>query len=382
MTSVFPLERFKSIPTPFYYYDINLLQRTLAEVSRLIADKPWHMHYAVKANGDEPILSIIASAGFGADTVSLGEVKAALAAGFPAHGIVMAGVGKTDDEIRFGIRAGIACFNVESVEEMEIINGIALQMGAVARIALRINPDIDAHTHHYITTGLAENKFGIPHEALLAVAQHAESLPGIKLTGLHFHIGSQVTDFAPFAILCERINGMQQQLEDNGINIEHINVGGGLGIDYDNPDANPLPDFEAYFKAFEGLQLKPGQQLHFELGRALVAQCGSLISRVLYVKKGVSRNFAIIDAGMTDLIRPALYQAVHHIDNLTANASETALYDVVGPVCESSDVFATDVMLPVTRRGDLIAIRSAGAYGRAMASTYNCRPLPAVVVSQ
>ncbi|MCM1483911.1 MAG: diaminopimelate decarboxylase [Muribaculaceae bacterium] len=374
--TVFPVRMFESQPTPFYYYDMQLLGRTLEAIREAAPEAAYKVHYAVKACADMPILKAIAQAGLGADTVSGGEIKAAIEAGFDPSKIVFAGVGKTDDEIRLALSSGISCLNVESVPELEVIAGIASEMGVKARVALRVNPDIDAHTHHYITTGLAENKFGIDMRMLDGVIDAIQAYDSVELIGLHFHIGSQITDNTPYAILCRRINALVSKLESRGVSLHTINVGGGLGIDYDDPDACPIPDFKAYFEVFRSnLELRPGQELHFELGRSVVAQCGSLITRVLYVKEGVSKRFVIVDAGLNDLIRPALYQAHHKIQNLTATGEETEVYDVVGPICESSDTFGTDEVLPVTHRGDILALRSAGAYGRIMASQYNCRPI-------
>ena len=378
----FPVARFNSEPTPFYYYDLALLDRTLEEIRNASAYPGYHVHYAMKANANPAVLSRISAAGFGADTVSGGEIEAALRNGFPASGIVFAGVGKTDAEIELGLRAGISCFNVESAAELEVIEQIARRLGVKAPVALRVNPEVDAHTHHYITTGLAENKFGIAMTMLPAMIEKATSSDSLTFRGLHLHIGSQITDQAPFGLLCDRINALQDEYNARGIHFDTINVGGGLGIDYENPDSHPVPDFRSYFDTFHRrLRLRPGQQLHFELGRAVVAQCGSLITRVIYVKDGVARKFAIVDAGMSDLIRPALYEAHHKIENLTGHGPEEK-YDVVGPICESSDVFGTDELLPRVERGDLFAIRSAGAYGEVMASRYNLRRLPATVVSQ
>ncbi len=373
----FPLQEFRDIATPFYFYDLNLLDRTLSEIKRTARDDRFRVHYAVKANANPGILRRIQAAGLGVDAVSGGEIRAALEAGFRNSDIVFAGVGKTDAEIIMALEEGIGCFNVESTAELMVIDEIASGMGKKATIALRVNPDIDAHTHEYITTGLAENKFGINLDRLDAVIELARSLPAIELTGLHFHIGSQITETEPFVMLCEVINRLQADLEKKGIELKHINVGGGLGIDYADPDRHPIPDFESYFKTFRNhLHLRQGQQVHFELGRSVVAQCGSLITRVLYVKEGSSKRFAIVDAGMSDLIRPALYNAHHKIENLSSPEGELHHYDVVGPICESSDVFGTGEMLPAIRRGDLLALRSAGAYGEIMASQYNCRPLP------
>ncbi len=378
-------ENFKELETPFYYYDTELLRATLAAILQETRQcDNYHVHYAVKANTNPRILHIINEYGLGIDCVSGGEIQAAIDAGFPSDKIVFAGVGKSDKEILLALRNDILCFNVESTPELEVINELAISEGKTANVCFRINPDVGAHTHANITTGLAENKFGIAMEDTEEVISRANTLPNINFKGLHFHIGSQITEMDDFVALCHRINQLQDRLEAEGIQLEIINVGGGLGVDYDTPTANPIPDFKSFFDTYKHhLQLRPRQQLHFELGRAVVAQCGSLITRVLYVKQTATKQFVIVDAGMTDLLRPALYQAHHHIDNLSAHPdSPLVTYDVVGPICESSDVFDKDILLPVTRRGDLIAIRTAGAYGETMASGYNSRPLPYSVFSQ
>lgn len=373
----FPVAEFDELSTPFYFYDLALLDRTLAEIVRTSRDERFKVHYAIKANANPGILRRIQAAGLGVDAVSGGEIKAALEVGFKGAQIVYAGVGKTDGEIRLALENEVGCFNVESEPELEIIDEIAGSMGKVANIALRVNPNIDAHTHEYITTGLAENKFGINLEQLPHIIEKASQLENVNLEGLHFHIGSQITEIEPFVMLCEVINRLQNEWEEKGVTFKSINVGGGLGIDYAEPDRHPIPDFEGYFKAFRNhLRLRPDQELHFELGRSVVAQCGSLITRVLYVKEGTTKRFAIVDAGMTDLIRPALYNAHHRIENLSSPNGEMHHYDVVGPICESSDCFGKDELLPAIRRGDFLALRSAGAYGEIMASQYNCRQLP------
>ena len=376
----FPVERLNSVETPCYYYDTRLLGDTLDAVNTAASHPAFRVHYAVKANTNPRILSRVAAAGLGADTVSIGEVEAAIEAGFPAGSIVFAGVGKTDREITRALRLGVGCLNVESAEELDAIVRIAAETGIKAPVALRINPEIDAHTHHYITTGLAENKFGIAISMLRPLMERCRDSQHLQFRELHFHIGSQITDLTPYRLLCERINTLRQEYED--FDIPWINVGGGLGIDYDHPDIHPIPDFDSYFDVFaRHLHLSPGQEVHFELGRSIVAQCGSLITRVTYVKQGVAKKFIIVDAGMTDLIRPALYQAHHKIDNITSAADAEEVYDVVGPVCESSDCFGRDERLPLTQRGDLLALRSAGAYGEVMASAYNCRHLPGSLFS-
>lgn len=374
---MFSVDKLNSIATPYYYYDTQLLRKTL-EVIKQECEKHenFHVHYAVKANANPKILRIISQYGFGADCVSGGEIKAAIEAGFPADKVVYAGVGKSDWEINLGLEKGIACFNVESIAELEVIEELAVAANKTANVAFRINPNIGAHTHANITTGLAENKFGIAMQDMENVIERATTMNNINVVGLHFHIGSQILDMGDFKALCNRINELQVQLDKHHIYVQSINVGGGLGVNYDSPDRQPIPDFKEYFHTYaKHLRLREGQQLHFELGRSVVAQCGSLISRVLYVKQGSHKQFAILDAGMTDLIRPALYQALHKIQNLTSN-EPTEVYDVVGPICESSDVFAKAIDLNKCHRGDLIAIRSAGAYGEIMASAYNCRQLP------
>lgn len=377
----FPVGLFAKERTPFYYYDLRLLDETLDCLLEASSYPGFCVHFAVKANSNPVILRHIAGAGLGADTVSLGEIKLALQAGFPPEKIVFAGVAKTDEELSGALELGIGCINVESAAELEVIEEIAARMGRKAPVALRVNPEIDAHTHHYITTGLAENKFGIALEAIDAVLKRCVESEWIDFRGFHFHIGSQITDLTPYRILCERINKFQSRYPE--LTIPTINVGGGLGIDYDEPDANPIPRFKEYFDIFhEYLRLRPGQELHFELGRAIVAQCGSLICRVIYVKEGVGKKFVILDGGMNALIRPALYQAHHKIENITSESEVEERYDVVGPICESSDVFGADELLPLTKRGDLISIRSAGAYGETMASTYNSRPLPTSVYGE
>ena len=381
--TLFPIETFKHCETPFYYYDLELLKATLHEMNACIKDLPYKVHYAVKANANPRILHEIKEAGLSIDCVSGGEIVAALAAGFKGDTIAFAGVGKTDKEISLGINHDIFCFNVESLAELEVINEIAAAKGKIANIALRINPNIDAHTHEYITTGLSENKFGINLEQIDMAVDKAMSMPDVNLIGLHFHIGSQLLDFTPYKMLCDRINDLQDHFEARGISFKIINVGGGLGINYENPNENPIPDFKNYFDTFRNnLKLRKGQELHFELGRAIVGQCGSLITRVIYVKNGTTKNFVIVDAGMTDLIRPALYQAHHVAENITSPATETARYDIVGPICESSDKFASDETLPLTHRGDLLALRSAGAYGEVMEMQYNCRNLPSTQFSR
>lgn len=372
----FPVEKFRALETPFYYYNMELLHLTLDKIRKETENKPYHIHYALKANANPVLLKKIAAYGFGADCVSGNEVLRAIEYGFPASKVVFAGVGKTDKEIIIGLDNDIYCFNVESLPEIEAIAELAAERNKVAQIALRINPNVDANTHKYITTGLEENKFGINESDLPAALDLINTHSSLKLIGMHFHIGSQIVDLSTFEDLSKKIVEIRDWFTAQGVSFEMINVGGGLGIDYDNPDDNPIAEFKGYFRLFEEhLKLQGSQTLHFELGRSVVGNCGSLISRIIYVKEGNAKKFIILDSGMTELLRPALYEAYHKIENLSSEDTPE-VYDVVGPICESSDVFGEDVSLNHSKRGDIVAIRSAGAYGETMASTYNCRELP------
>ena len=381
LKGTFPVEKFEQLPTPFYYYDMQLLQQTLDVVKTESGKYGYHVHFAIKANANPRLLSLIAKNGLGADCVSGGEVSAALDAGFPANKIVFAGVGKADWEINLGLDNDIFCFNVESLAELEVINELAAAKQKVASIALRINPEVDAHTHAKITTGMKENKFGINLSQLASVTDRLADMKHVRLIGIHCHIGSQITDMSAFRNLTIRINEIQDDLAAKGIVVENLNFGGGLGIDYYHPNHLSIPAFDNYFAAIHSLlQVRPGQQVHFEPGRSIVAQCGTLIARVLYVKEGETKKFAILDAGFTELIRPAMYDAYHRIENISSD-EPVELYDVVGPICESSDVFGKEVELNKAHRGDFLALRSAGAYGEVMASQYNCRKLPTAYYS-
>lgn len=375
-------DQIQNLQTPCYYYNIELLEKTLQTVVKESGKHGFHVHYAVKANANPTLLKIIARYGLGADCVSGNEVSRVVECGFPADKIVYAGVGKSDREIETALSHDIFCFNCESLPEIQVIDEIAGRMNKKARIALRINPNVDAHTHHYITTGIEENKFGIYLYDLERVIDEIQPLTNIELIGLHFHIGSQITDMSAFQSLCIRANEIQHKLQERHIQLPHINFGGGLGIDYNQPYGEPVANFADYFDTFaQFFEPLPHQQVHFELGRSIIAHCGDLISRVLYVKEGKNRKFAVLDAGMNDLLRPALYQAFHKIENISSDLPEEK-YDVVGPICESSDCFGKDVCLNQTRRGDLIVIHSAGAYGEAMASQYNLRNMPGVYFSK
>lgn len=379
MSDTFPVEKFRSLKTPFYYYDLNLLQDTLDQVKKHGLSKGYHVHFAVKANFNLPILELIKNAGLGIDCVSGKEIERAIEAGFEPGQIAFAGVGKTDEEIRIGLKHDIFSFNCESIQEISVLNDLARETGKIANVSVRLNPNVEAKTHKYITTGLTENKFGVNPEHLPKLFEMLPNLRSVNLTGIHFHIGSQIRDLKAFRDLCEKVNQIQTWFEEEGFPLTHVNVGGGLGISYEMPDDEPYPDFEAFFNLFkENLKLRDGQQVHFELGRSIVGQCGSLISKVLFVKEGITTSFAVLDAGMTELIRPALYQASHSIDVLTSD-KPLQTYDVVGPICETSDTFRKGIKMPEVERGDLVAIRSAGAYGEVMSSGFNLREkVPAV----
>ncbi len=371
--------------TPYYIYDTELFRKTVREAKAAASSiENAHIHFAIKSNNNPTLVNIAAQEGLGADCVSGPEIAHAIKCGIPADKIMFAGVGKTDEEITLAITSGIECFNVESIPELNTINSLAASMNKTVNVAFRINPDIDAHTHANITTGLEENKFGISMNDMVDTVRLAHTLSNVKYVGLHFHIGSQVLEFDCFRNLAKRINQLQTELESAGIaDTKSINVGGGLGVDYENPEKNPIPDFKGYFEAYkQSLQFRPNQSLHFELGRSLCAQCGELICTCVYVKETPHKKFAILDGGMSDLIRPALYDAHHKIVNLTGDQEKrpTSCYDVVGPICESSDVFGKDIVLSEVRRGDTFSLKSAGAYGFVMASNYNLRKLPAEIL--
>lgn len=379
MFDIGKIENAHRLQTPVYFYDLPLLEQTLKKLLTAIKGSGFHVHYALKANVDPEVLKRIRAAGLGADCVSRNEIAAALAAGFPADNIVFAGVGKRDDEMRYALEQDIFCINCESAQEVEVLGKIAAGLGRKARIALRLNPDVDARTHQYITTGLKENKFGINLDELPAVFDLLSKENSVELLGIHLHIGSQITDMNVFRDLAIKVNIIQQLFAERDVGLKVINLGGGLGIDYHAPDQHAIPDFDGYFDHFRrDLQLRPGQEAHFELGRSLVAQCGTILTRVLYIKQRTQKNFAIVDAGMTDLIRPALYSGYHQIENLSSQLPEK-IYEVVGPVCESADFLGREVSLPETSRGDLLAIRSTGAYGQVMASRYNLRDLAGTI---
>ncbi len=361
------------INTPYYLYDLDLLRQTLDQARQAANQHNYHIHYAIKANHNPIITGIIRDYGFGVDCVSGNEVIEAIHRGFAAEKIVYAGVGKSDDEIRQTLESDIFCFNVESMEELQVIDEIASEMKKTARVALRVNPGVKAHTHKYITTGLDENKFGIHPLQLQESLDLCRRSKWLDFKGLHFHIGSQITSLQPFSRLCQRVNEIWEEFDISSMGATILNLGGGLGVNYEDPEGDPIPDFQSFFGVIaENLKIPDSIQVHFELGRSLVAQCGNLITRVLYTKKGVDKEFVITDAGMTELMRPSLYQARHKIENISSSG-EICKYDVVGPVCESSDVFGKAVELPVTRRGHLLALKSCGAYAESMMLRYNMR---------
>jgi len=379
---------FSKVATPFYYYDIDLFQRTSDKVAGLSARYGIHPHYSVKANSDHRLNDILSSKGFGADCVSGDEIEFAVGCGYDPKQILFAGVGKTDREICQAFQVGIGAFVVESLEEMEVIGALARRLDRKASISLRINPNIDAHTHQYITTGLYEDKFGLSDRSFDGAVAMLKSDPALDFFGLQFHIGSQILDVENVVSLeCARVSEIVSLFESKGLIVRNIDLGGGLGVNYDDPDADPIADFDTWFRTIDkNLVRRPDQTVHIEPGRSVVAQCGSLVTQVVYVKKGENRSFLMVDAGMNDLIRPALYGAYHKIENITAHYQDKdsrhpCVYDVVGPVCESADTFGKERSLPESRRGDLIAIRSAGAYGQVMASHYNMRPFAPAVYS-
>ena len=381
------IEQLDKIATPFYYYDMDLLHKTVDYAAEMAQKYGVRIHYAVKANVERRVLELISSKGFGADCVSGNEVLHAHDCGFPADKIVYAGVGKSDKEIYHALKLGIEAFNCESLQEIYVINEMAHIHGLKANVSVRINPDIDAHTHKYVTTGLYENKFGISQHEFDKLIEVLKKSEHINFIGLHFHIGSQITRVEEvFGLECRRVNDIVGFFERKGLKVNNINLGGGLGVDYDDPDENAIPDFETWFRTIsENIARREDQTVHVEPGRSLVAQCATLISRVLFVKSGETKNFLIMDAGMNDLIRPALYGAYHKIENLSATQRTFypthQAYDIVGPVCESSDVWGAGRLLPLSVRGDMMAIRSTGAYGQVMASRYNMKDLAPSVFS-
>nr|WP_319514240.1 diaminopimelate decarboxylase [uncultured Cohaesibacter sp.] len=373
----------KQVGTPFYVYSTATLERHYKVFSEAFSDVDSMLCYAMKANSNQAVLKVLARLGAGADVVSEGEMRRALAAGIPASKILFSGVGKTRRELTFALEQDILCFNVESEPELEHLSKIAAELGKEARISLRINPDVDAKTHAKIATGKSENKFGIPWKRAREVYQRANSLPGIKVTGIDMHIGSQITHLEPFDSAFERLEDLVKQLRSDGIEIDHVDLGGGLGIPYQNTQSPPpLPrDYaETVKKHVKDLDCK----VYFEPGRLIAGNAGVLITQVIYRKEGEGKTFVIVDGAMNDLIRPTLYEAWHEAKPVTEPSYDTPVsnVDIVGPVCETGDFLAQDRPLPHMDSGDLVAIMSAGAYGAVQACTYNSRLLvPEVLVS-
>ena len=368
------------VGTPFYCYSSATLTRHYEVFSGHFKSVGAKICFAVKANSNVAVLATLARLGCGADVVSEGEIRLALAAGVKPADIVFSGVGKTASEMDYALGLGIFQFNVESEPELALLNQVAISKNTKAKIAVRVNPDVDPKTHAKISTGQKESKFGIPMNQALALYQLAATMPGITVQGVSVHIGSQLTNLQPFAQAFARVAKFVEELRAAGIAIKTLDLGGGLGIPY-GLEAPPLPDAYADIAINETKHL--GCQLMFEPGRVLVGNAGILVSRVIYVKKSGTRIFVIVDAAMNDLIRPTLYDAYHDIVPVVASGEgATELVDVVGPVCETGDIFAEQRLLKVPKPGDLVAFRSAGAYGAVMASTYNARPLvPEVMVN-
>ena len=376
------VEKLKDFETPFYFYDMDLLRQTLDSVVWAAAKYNFKIHYALKANYDPRILEVIREYGLGIDCASGNEVRCAIEAGFDPKSIVFAGVGKRDKEIRYAIEQGIFAINCESLQELEVVNEIAGSMGKVVDCALRVNPDIDPKTNHCIDTGQADSKFGISYEKVLEQADWLQSLPNINIKGMHLHIGSQIRELHVFQYLCDKVNVITENLVRKGFTLDFVDVGGGLGINYDMPENEPVPNFASVFAIINGNLKVGGREIHFEFGRSIVGECGELITRVLYRKDtATGRRLVIVDSSMTELIRPMLYGSYHDIENLTSEEEKHEKYAVVGTACESTDIFNESLTLPKTRRGDLLTIKSAGAYGMSMASRYNQHDLPGAVYS-
>ncbi|PRD40979.1 diaminopimelate decarboxylase [Phyllobacterium phragmitis] len=372
----------RAVGTPFYCYSTATLARHYRVFSEAFADMDVLVCYAPKANSNQAVLKTLAKLGSGADVVSEGELRRALAAGIPADRIVFSGVGKKADEMDFALAAGIRCFNVESEPELELLSARAVAAGKTAPVSLRINPDVDARTHSKISTGKAENKFGIPHQKARDVYARAASLPGLGVTGIDMHIGSQITELQPFDDAFALLAKLVAQLKADGHAIEHVDLGGGLGIPY-RADNNPPPLPDAY-SAIVRKHIRPlGLKTIFEPGRLIVGNAGILVCEVIFVKEGDARNFIIVDAAMNDLIRPTLYDAFHDIRPVAApkDGQRRIRADIVGPVCETGDYLGQDRDMPYPAPGDLLAIMTAGAYGAVQSSTYNSRLLvPEVLV--
>ena len=368
--------------TPFYLYDMALLRQTLESVVYESKRYGYHLHYAIKANYDDRILQVIREYGLGIDCASGNELKKAIEAGFDPKKIVYAGVGKRDKELKYAIEQEILAINVESLEELFLLDKLSGEAGKVTEVALRVNPDIDPKTNHCIDTGQADSKFGISYEEILENADELKKLKNLKLIGIHLHIGSQIRELHVFENMCNKVNVIVENMERLGFSFRFVDVGGGLGVNYDVPENEPIPNFASLFSIIHNHLSVGDREVHFEFGRAIVAECGELITSVLFNKTtATGRRLVIVDASMTELIRPALYGSYHNIENITSDSELTTKYTVVGTACESTDVFQENVSLKKTKRGDLLALKSAGAYGMSMASRYNLHDLPGAVYS-
>ena len=374
--------KLRGYETPFYLYDMALLRQTLESVVYESKRYGYHLHYAIKANYDDRILAVIREYGLGIDCASGNELRKAIEAGFDPKTIVYAGVGKKDKELKYAIEQNILAINVESLEELFLLDRLSGEAGKVTEVALRINPDIDPKTNHCIDTGQADSKFGISYEEILENADELKKLQNLKLIGIHLHIGSQIRELHVFENMCNKVNVIVENMERLGFNFRFVDVGGGLGVNYDVPENEPIPNFASLFAIIHNHLAVGDREVHFEFGRAIVAECGELITSVLFNKTtATGRRLVIVDASMTELIRPALYGSYHNIENVTSESDIMTKYTVVGTACESTDVFQENVSLKRTKRGDLLALKSAGAYGMSMASRYNLHDLPGAVYS-
>ena len=375
-------QKLRGYETPFYLYDMALLRQTLESVVYESKRYGYHLHYAIKANYDDRILEVIREYGLGIDCASGNELRKAIESGFNPRQIVYAGVGKRDKELRYAIEQKILAINVESIEELHLVNRLSAEAGTTTDVALRINPDIDPKTNHCIDTGQADSKFGISYEEILDEAETLKTLSNINIIGIHLHIGSQIRELHVFENMCNKVNVIVDSLESLGFSFRFVDVGGGLGVNYDVPENEPIPNFASLFSIIHNYLSVGDKEVHFEFGRAIVAECGELITSVLFNKTtATGRRLVIVDASMTELIRPALYGSYHNIENITSEETINSKYTIVGTACESTDVFQENVSMKRTKRGDLIAIKSAGAYGMSMASRYNLHDLPGAVYS-
>ncbi|MFI3279136.1 MAG: diaminopimelate decarboxylase [Rikenellaceae bacterium] len=375
-------DKLQQFETPFYLYDMGLLRQTLESVVYESKRYGYKVHYAIKANYDDRILAAIKEYGLGIDCASGNELAKAIEMGFDPKGIVYAGVGKRDKEISYAIDQEILAINCESIEELTVVDEISRSKGKVTNVALRINPDIDPKTNHCIDTGQADSKFGISYEEVMENAEMIQALKNLNIIGIHLHIGSQIRELHVFENMCNKVNVIVENLVKLGFSFDFIDVGGGLGVNYDVPENEPIPNFASLFSIVNNYLKVGDRDVHFEFGRSIVAECGELITKILYNKTtATGRRLLIVDGSMTELVRPAMYGSYHNIENVTAEDGVTKKYTVVGTACESTDVFAENISLKVSKRGDLLTLKSAGAYGMSMASRYNLHDLPGAIYS-